>query len=549
MKLKLRQFLMVVRKILKWMLKVLKKLGKLLLKLLKKVKISSLLTFVFFTLALVIYYVTNYINESFSNITVDQLLYSLQSAEGTSSTIITDGAFYVLKHVWPIYLIILIVIIISKIFIKHKTYLKIFVKNKEFKFSLFPIPRFIRVLVTFILWLFSLNYVYIEFNLANYFDTNRKTNLFSTYYMDPNNIKITAPENKKNLIYIYVESLETSMLSNENGGNFEESVMPNLEEIAQNNVNFSMNNKLGGAYNAYGSTWTVAAMVASSSGVPLKLPIDGNLYSGYGSFLPGVYSLGEILEDNGYNNYLMIGSDANFGGRKDYFTYHGNYEIKDYNYAKDKGYIDDDYYVWWGYEDGKLFEFAKDELTQISLNDEPFNFTMLTTDTHFTDGYVEDTCDTPYDYKYLNAYYCTDSIIGEFIDWLKQQDFYEDTVVVITGDHLSMQANISTMFDNDKYERNVYNTYINSEVKPVNSKNRIFTTLDYYPTTLAALGFNIDGNRLGLGTNLFSSRQTLAEELGGLDKLDDELSKNSQYYNNRLLGNSYQKLKEAVASD
>ena len=135
------------------------------------------------------------------------------------------------------------------------------------------------------------------------------------------------------------------------------------------------------------------------------------------------------------------------------------------------------------------------------------------------------------------------------MDWLEQQDFYKDTVVVITGDHLSMQANISTMFDNDKYERNVYNTYINSEVKPVNSKNRIFTTLDYYPTTLAALGFNIDGNRLGLGTNLFSSRQTLAEELGGLDKLDDELSKNSQYYNNRLLGNSYKKLKEAVASD
>ena len=135
------------------------------------------------------------------------------------------------------------------------------------------------------------------------------------------------------------------------------------------------------------------------------------------------------------------------------------------------------------------------------------------------------------------------------MDWLEQQDFYKDTVIVITGDHLSMQANISTMFDNDKYERRVYNTYINSEVKPVNSKNRIFTTLDYFPTTLAALGFNIDGNRLGLGTNLFSSRQTLAEELGGLDKLDDELSKNSQYYNNQLLGNSYKKLKEAVASD
>ena len=486
-------------------------------------------TFIFFTLALIIYYITNYINESFSNITVDQLVYSLQATEGTSSTIITDGALYVLKHVCPIYLIILIVIIISKVLIKNKTYLKIFIKGKEFKFSLFPISRFVRVLFSFILLILSLNYVYVEFNLVNYFDSNRKTNLFNTYYTDPNNIEITAPKNKKNLIYIYVESLETSMFSNKNGGNFEESVIPNLEKIAKDNINFSKNNKLGGAYNAYGSTWTIAAMVSSSSGVPLKLPIDGNLYSG--------------------KNYLMIGSDANFGGRKDYFTYHGNYEIKDYNYAKEKGYIDDDYYVWWGYEDSKLFEFAKEELTQISKNNEPFNFTMLTTNTHFTDGYVEQSCATPYDYKYLNAYNCSDSIIWEFIQWLKTQDFYKDTVIVITGDHLSMQANLSTMFDNEKYDRSVYNAYINSVVKPYNNKNRMFTTFDYYPTTLAALGFNIDGNRLGLGTNLFSSRQTLAEELGDLDKLDDELSKNSKYYNNRLLGDSYKHLKEAVPSE
>ena len=523
------------------------KVGKLLLKLLRKIKISSVFIFVFFTLALIIFYVTNYINESFSNITVDQLLYSLKSAEGTSSTIIYNGALYVLKHIWPIYLICVIFIILSKIFIKTKTYLNIYIKNKKFRINMFPIPIFLKFMFSVFLFYLSLNYVYTESNLSNYFDSNRKTNLFNTYYTDPLNIEISTPKNKKNLIYIYVESLETSMLSNKNGGNFEKSVIPNLEKLAKENINFSFNDKLGGAINAYGSNWTVAAMVSSSAGVPLKIPIDGNLYAGYGSFLPGVYSLGEILEDNGYKNYLMIGSDANFGGRKDYFTYHGNYEIKDYNYAKEKGYIDDDYYVWWGYEDGKLFDFAKDELIDIAENNEPFNFTLLTTDTHFTDGYVEATCNTPYDYKYLNAYNCSDSMIGEFVNWLKKQDFYEDTVIVITGDHLSMQANITDMFDNNKYDRYVYNTYINSSVKTKNTRNRVFTTLDFYPTTLAALGFEIDGNRLGLGTNLFSDRQTLAEEIG-MEKLDDELSKNSKYYNQRLLGDSYKELKKAVSS-
>ena len=173
---------------------------------------------------------------------------------------------------------------------------------------------------------------------------------------------------------------------------------------------------------------------------------------------------------------------------------------------------------------------------------------MLTTDTHFTDGYVENFCDTPFDYKYLNAYNCSDSMIGEFISWIQDQDFYKDTTIVITGDHLSMQANISSMFDSDNYDRNVYNVYINSAIESKNTNNRKFTTFDYYPTTLAALGFEIDGNRLGLGTNLFSERQTLAEEIG-IDKLDDELSKNSKYYNNRLLGDSYKELKKAVSSE
>ena len=109
-------------------------------------------------------------------------------------------------------------------------------------------------------------------------------------------------------------------------------------------------------------------------------------------------------------------------------------------------------------------------------------------------------------------------------------------------------SNISNMFDSNDYNRSVYNVYINSVSNTKNTNNRIFTTFDYYPTTLASLGFDIDGNRLGLGTNLFSKRETLAEELG-LDELNDELSKNSKYYNNRLLGDSYEELKKAVSSE
>ncbi|MGI6665684.1 MAG: hypothetical protein ACOX3W_09865 [Christensenellaceae bacterium] len=44
----------------------------------------------------------------------------------------------------------------------------------------------------------------------------------------------------------------------------------------------------------------------------------------------------------------------------------------------------------------------------------------------------------------------------------------------------------------------------------------------------------IEGERLGLGTNLYSNRQTLMEELG-YEYLEKELLMNSKYYNNQLL--------------
>ena len=40
----------------------------------------------------------------------------------------------------------------------------------------------------------------------------------------------------------------------------------------------------------------------------------------------------------------------------------------DYKAVKEKGLIPKDYKVWWGYEDDKLYEFAKEELIRLSKN-------------------------------------------------------------------------------------------------------------------------------------------------------------------------------------
>ena len=198
----------------------------------------------------------------------------------------------------------------------------------------------------------------------------------------------------------------------------------------------------------------------------------------------------------------------------------------DYFYAKEKGYIPEDHYVWWGYEDKYLYEIAKKELLEIASKEEPFNFTMLTVDTHHVEGYVCDDCENQYTEQLGNVLACADRQINEFITWCQQQEFYEDTVIVILGDHCRMD----TALVEGAKDRRVYNCIINNQAEVKNDiHNREFTSLDWFPTVLAAMGYTIEGDRLALGTNLFSDKSTLAEEIG-FAKLNEEVSKYSQYY-------------------
>lgn len=123
---------------------------------------------------------------------------------------------------------------------------------------------------------------------------------------------------------------------------------------------------------------------------------------------------------------------------------------------------------------------------------------------------------------------CGDRLVMDFINWCKAQDFYDDTVIVISGDHPRMDK---VLINDTKFaDRQVYNCFINAAKAPQQSvQNRIFTSQDMFPTMLSAMGFEIEGNRLGLGTNMFSAQPTLAEELG-LKYYKDELKKSSAFY-------------------
>ena len=95
-----------------------------------------------------------------------------------------------------------------------------------------------------------------------------RSTFFEEAYVDPRSITLTFPEEKRNLVYIYLESMESTYLSKELGGNQEENLLPNLSELALANLNFSHTDTLGGARQVTGTSWTIAAMVSQTTGVP-----------------------------------------------------------------------------------------------------------------------------------------------------------------------------------------------------------------------------------------------------------------------------------------
>ena len=69
----------------------------------------------------------------------------------------------------------------------------------------------------------------------------------------------------------------------------------------------------------------------------------------------------------------------------------------------------------------QLFEFAKEKIVELSKQQKPFNFTMLTADTHFPDGYKCSDCKEKWDEQYKNVISCSSKKVGEFIEWIKKQ--------------------------------------------------------------------------------------------------------------------------------
>ena len=484
--------------------------------------ILPLLIFLLLGFSFFLYFSLQYLLGNWEELTVEEILYHIKSSMGGASESLVR--IFILSVLLPAFGISLFLIFLY-ILLQSKNFEGILSLKSKDHFLSFHLPRFFnwkKVYLGFCFFIallfFSLSIIdaWDSISLGSYLSSQLRSSKFiEENYVDPKGIELHFPEKKRNLIYIYMESTELTFMDEAHGGAFPDNLLPEMTALSKEGEDFSgAGESRNGGIALPGATWTMGAIFAQSTGLPLKISIEQNSMDSQKAFFPSVTAIQDILKEEGYTQKFLLGSVGYFGGRELYMKDHGDVKVEDFSYWKRKNKFPKDYWVNWGFEDEKLYSYAREELSNLAKEDKPFNLTLLTVDTHFPDGYVCRLCQNNYpDNQYANVYRCASRQVTDFVNWIKKQDFYENTTIVISGDHPTMDRDFCDHVPKS-YQRKVYTVFLNAAAKRKERNKREYATFDYFPTTLAAMGVEIPGNRLGLGTDLFSGESTLTEKFG-----------------------------------
>ena len=346
---------------------------------------------------------------------------------------------------------------------------------------------------------------------------------FKKYYISSDSVSIQNDnKNIKNLVLIIMESIENSFVDSSLGGVQQTNLIPELLPADSNEYHFSHNGFIGGGYNTIGAKNTISATVAKTTGVPVL--VKHNFIDTLLEKVPSVY---DYLQRFGYYNVFIQGTDANFSGTKKFVLSHGIHTLYDMYSLKEQQDLDEKYRNFRSFEAGitdrTVLEISKFILDSLSQK-KHFSLTIATIETHFPYGFYNKACeDKPRDFSEqasLEATIrCASKDVRNFVNWMKQQPFYQNTEVIIVGDHLFMG---DYLVDKNRKNRRWYDLFIAPAVKPLNT-NREFTSFDMAPTIMESLGFSINNHKMGFGVSLFSSESTIVERIG-IDSLDQELA-------------------------
>ena len=327
------------------------------------------------------------------------------------------------------------------------------------------------------------------------------------------------PAGKRNLVLIYLESLERSYREHPATAD------AFARMAAFEDAHFSAR-RMG---QVDGLHYSAAGMVGSQCGIPLfprglldakaiKPGQRGGVFD-MSRFLPGVTGLGDILRADGYAGTYLNGSDVEIFSIGAFKRTHGYDRVIGLKPKRDTVKVKGQ--NTWGVPDSVLFAEAKAELARLSAAGQPFLLSLLTACTHGPAGYPEPGCTyvppvlpAMKDSLLPAAIRCSIDQTLDLVDEIDRLGIADNTVVAILSDHLAMPNTLWTELQEVGERRSGLCVIKGGSAPAATVSNRPATLLDVYPTILEAMGYRLREGQANLGVSLLSGRPTLAETLG-----------------------------------
>lgn len=317
---------------------------------------------------------------------------------------------------------------------------------------------------------------------------------FYQYYKYP---EIEQTGKPLNLVVLYLESVERAHLDDE----IFPGLTPNLKKLESQSISFT------NLYQAPHTGFTIGALVASQCGIPSIAPSRVEHRGGTETYLGGAKCLGDLLSEAGYDLTYYGGASSRYSGKGLFYRSHGFDEVQGFHGLKPR--IENPKYRnGWGLYDDSLLGLVYDRFIELSEKQKPFGIFSLTIDTH-PPGYLSQTCEqNGVQYKrknkILSAIHCSDWLVADFVQKIRQSPYGENTVIAIMTDHLSY-AFASKL--NQKQRGPLL--FINMPQGESQTIKTVGTHYDFSSTLLPLIGFSAE---IGLGQNLFTADLAEAAE-------------------------------------
>lgn len=300
-----------------------------------------------------------------------------------------------------------------------------------------------------------------------------------------------------NLVLIYLESVENTFADD---GLFERNMLQPVQQATRGWTEIPELRQYDGG------GWTMAGIVSTQCGVPLRTASSGsdrdvlNGLDDQVDYLPGAVCLGDVLADEGYRNVYMGGAHTGFAGKGAFFEQHGYGEVSGRQQWAEAG--EQEMRTDWGLSDRRLFELATQRVRELHAEQQPFNLTLLSLDTHES-AWRHQSCTESAEDEMTAITLCSMGQVAGFIDAMRDEGILDDTVVVVMGDHLKQVASWASFHDElgsvPADQRSIFGRVWSPA--GVTFARSDFDQFSMYPTLLELLGLPPAGHRAGVGAS------------------------------------------------